>query len=302
MSSNLPPKKLMVIINPAAGVDRPILGLLNTAMNQAGIEWDVRITHKANDARRLAKEAAQSGWDIVAAHGGDGTVMEVADGLRGTDVPMAIFPGGTGNAMSGELGVPVDLAAAIQLVSSGAYDVRTIDMAATEEQSFILRVGIGFEADMTNVDQELKNRFGALAYAYSAFNELRTLTPSHYKITVDGKTEEVDGVSCMVANSGNMSTDGLKLSPKIDVADGLIDVVVFTNANLLTLINITASLLTGADSTEQPQIMHRQGKEIIVEADPPQSISMDGEQIEPKPIKAYVLPQSVKVVVPHKEV
>ena len=301
MTSNVPLKKLMVIINPAAGVDRPILGLLNNAMKQAGIEWDARITHKANDARLFAKEAAEAGWDMVAAHGGDGTVMEVADGLRGTGVPLAIFPGGTGNAMSGELGIPVDLAAAVTLVASGLYDIRTIDMAATDDQSFLLRIGIGFEADMTKIDQEAKNRFGILAYAYNALNELRTLTPAHYKITVDGQTEEVDGVSCMVANSGNMSTDGLRLSQKIDVADGLIDVVVFTNANLLTVVNLTASILSRADSTEQPQIMHRQGKEIIVEADPPQSISIDGEQIEPKIIKAHVLPQSVKVVVPGKE-
>jgi diacylglycerol kinase (ATP) len=302
MSNNAPLKKLMVIINPAAGVDRPILGLLNATMKQAGIVWDVRITHKANDARRLAKEAAESGWDIVAAHGGDGTIMEVADGLRGTNVPMAIFPGGTGNAMSGELGIPVDLASAVMLVSNGLYDVRTIDMAATDSQSFILRIGIGFEADMTKINQELKNRFGALAYAYNALNELRTLASAHYKITVDGKTETVEGVSCMVANSGNMSMGGLKLSQKIDVADGLIDVVVFTDANLRTLLNITASILSHADSTEQPQIMHRQGKEITVEADPPQSISIDGEQIKPQTIKAHVLPQSVKVVVPRKEV
>ncbi|MEP6988530.1 MAG: diacylglycerol kinase family protein [Chloroflexota bacterium] len=296
------PKKLMVIINPAAGIDRPILGLLNTAMNQAGIQWDVKLTHKANDARQLAKEAAKAGWDMIAAHGGDGTVMEVADGLRGTDVPLAIFPGGTGNAMAGELGIPVDLAAAVTFVAAGEYDIRTIDMAMANEKSFLLRVGIGFEADMTKIDQELKNRFGVLAYAYNALNELRTLTPAHYKITVDGKTEEVDGVSCMVANSGNMSTDGLKLSHKIDVADGLIDVVVFTDANLQTILNITASILTRADSTEQPQIMHRQGKEITVEADPPQSISIDGEQVEPRIIKAHVLPQSVKVVVPRQEV
>ena len=301
MSSNTLPKKLMVIINPAAGVDRPILGLLNAAMNQAGIEWDVRITHKAGDARRLAREAAASGWDMVAAHGGDGTVMEVADGLRGTDVPLALLPGGTGNAMAGELGIPVDLAAAITLVSSGLHDIRTIDMAMAGDQSFLLRVGIGFEADMTKIDQELKNRFGALAYAYNALSELRTLTPAHYKITVDGVSEEVDGISCMVANSGNVSTGGLRLSQKIDIADGLIDVVVFTNANLPTLLNITASVLSGADSTEQPELLHRQGKEIIVEVDPPQSISIDGEQIEPMTVKAHVRPQSVKVVVPHKE-
>src|SRR6185369_2971958 len=149
MSANAPLKKLMVIINPAAGVDRPILGLLNTAMNEAGIKWEVQVTHKANDARQLANEAAKSGWDMVAAHGGDGTVMEVADGLRGTDVPLAIFPGGTGNAMAGELGIPVELPEAVALVSNGLHDIRTIDMATVGDQSFLLRVGIGFEADMT---------------------------------------------------------------------------------------------------------------------------------------------------------
>ena len=302
MPNSVSLKKLMVIINPAAGVDRPILGLLNAAMNAAGIEWDVRITHRAGDARRLAREAAQSGWDMVAAHGGDGTVMEVADGLRGSDVPFVIFPGGTGNAMAGEFGIPIDLAAAITLVASGLYDVRTIDMAAVGDQTFLLRVGIGFEADMTRVDQELKNRFGVLAYAYNALNELRVLAPARYTITVDGQTEQVEGVSCMVANSGNMSTGGLRLSHKIDVGDGLLDVVVFTNASLLTLINVTAAVLSGADSTEQPQIMHRQGKTITVEADPPQSISIDGEQVDPMPIHARILPQSVRVVVPHKEV
>lgn len=302
MSSAAPIKKLMVIINPAAGVDRPILGLLNAAMKQAGIEWDALITHKATDARQFAKEAAASGWDMVAAHGGDGTVMEVADGLRGTGVPLAIFPGGTGNAMAGELGIPVDLAAAVTLVAEGVYDVRTIDMAMAGDQSFLLRIGIGFEADMTKVDQEVKNRYGILAYAYNALSELRTLASAHYKITVDGKTEEVDGVSCMVANSGVVSTTGLKLSQKIDVADGLIDVVVFSNATLGTLVNLTASVLSGVDSTTQPQLLHRQGKEITVEVDPPQSISIDGEQIEPTIINAHVIPQSVKVVVPRIEV
>jgi diacylglycerol kinase (ATP) len=141
-----------------------------------------------------------------------------------------------------------------------------------------------------------------LAYAYSAFNELRTLTPSRYQITVDGKTETVEGVSCMVANSGNMSTGGLKLSQKIDVADGLIDVVVFTDANLRTLVNITTAILRGEDSTQQEQVMHWQGKEVTVKADPQQSVSIDGEQIKPRTIKAHVLPQSVKVVVPRKEV
>ena len=92
---SLPFKKLCVIINPAAGVDRPILGSINNAFKDTDVFWDVKITHKAGDAQRLAKEAVEEGFEVVAAHGGDGTVMEVAYGLFGSNVPLAIFPGGT---------------------------------------------------------------------------------------------------------------------------------------------------------------------------------------------------------------
>jgi diacylglycerol kinase (ATP) len=176
--------------------------------------------------------------------------------------------------------------------------VRTIDMAIAGERPFLLRIGIGLEAQMTQVDQEVKNRYGVLAYAFNAVNELRNLVVSQYTITVDGKKYGTEGVSCMIANSGNMSMGGLKLSQKIDVTDGLIDVVVFNNANLSTLLNITRAVLAGEDSTEQSELMHWQGKEITVAAQPQQSISVDGEQIEPGTISAKVLPQSVRVIVP----
>ena len=94
----LPYPKVHVVINPSAGQDEPILNVLNHVFHPAGVDWDNSLTHKSGDATRLAAEAAASGVDLVAAYGGDGTQMEVANGLLGTGVPQAILPGGTGNA------------------------------------------------------------------------------------------------------------------------------------------------------------------------------------------------------------
>src|SRR5919206_2640007 len=109
-------KRVQVIINPTAGQDQPILGVLTRVFHAAGVAWDVSITKKAGDARRFARAAVEAGVDVVAAYGGDGTVMEVASGLIGTTVPLAIFPGGTANVMSMELGISSDLAEASALV------------------------------------------------------------------------------------------------------------------------------------------------------------------------------------------
>ncbi|MFN8371739.1 MAG: diacylglycerol kinase family protein [Anaerolineae bacterium] len=295
----LPFKKLCVIINPAAGIDRPILGIINNAFKDTDAFWDVRITHKAGDAQRLAKEAVAQGFDVVAAHGGDGTVMEVAYGLYGTDVPLAIFPGGTANVMAAELGVSSDLNLAVGLVGSGDYDVRKIDIGTAGEHKFILRIGIGFEADMMkNADQEMKNRFGLLAYVFSAFNEILNPAPVTYKLTLDGQQYEAEGVSCMIANSGNVAIGGLRLSRKIEVSDGLLDVVVFRSVDIGSIISVTTTVLAQAEATELPQIQHWQCHEAIVEAVPPQTVSVDGEIIEQNPISARVLSQAVNVIVP----
>ena len=293
-------KKLQVIINPAAGVGRPILQALNSGLKDSGIEWDVSITHKAGDAQRLAKEAVENGADLVGVHGGDGSVMEVASALRGTPIPLAIFPGGTANVMSVELGIPTDIEDSIDFIAKGNYTTRLIDMGRVNDRLFLLRIGIGLEADMMkSADQEIKNRFGMLAYAFSAINEMRNLTPTLYRISVDGELHESEGISCMIANSGNVAIGGLTLSRKIDISDGALDVVVFRSADLASMITVSAAVMSpNAEATDSPQLEHYQGHEIVVQADPPQTISIDGEVIEPVTLTATILPSAVNVVVP----
>ena len=294
-------RKLQVIINPAAGIGRPILQALNSGLKDTGIEWDVSITHKAGDAERLAKQAVENGADIVGVHGGDGSVMEVASALRGTSTPLAIFPGGTANVMSVELGIPsTDIEASIDFIAKGSYTTRLIDMGRVNDRLFLLRIGIGLEADMMkSADQEIKNRFGMLAYAFSAINEMRNLTPSLYRIRVDGELHESEGVSCMIANSGNVAIGGLTLSKKIDIGDGALDVVVFRSVDLASMITVSAAVVSpNAEATDSPRLEHYQGREIVVEADPPQTISIDGEVIAPVTLTATVLPGAVNVVVP----
>jgi hypothetical protein len=109
------PRHIPVIVNPAAGPDRPVLKLLNHGFRAVGADWDVHLTRRAGDAARLARELRAAGAEMVAVCGGDGTVKEVAGALAGSGFPFAILPGGTGNALAQELTIPLDLAAAASL-------------------------------------------------------------------------------------------------------------------------------------------------------------------------------------------
>lgn len=289
-------ERVHVIINPAAGPDRPILNTLNAVFQPAGIDWDVSITQKAGDATQQAEDAAAAGVDAIAVYGGDGTVMEVASGLVGTDVPLAILPGGTANVMSVELGIPADLAEAAILICRSA-NIRAVDMGQVNEHRFLLRAGIGFEAAMIEgADRELKDRVGSLAYALSALRAMRNPQIAHYHLTLDGQDVETEGVTCIIANSGNLGVPGLSLAPTIDVSDGLLDVVIIRKADIASILSVAASVVR-LDETAEP-LQHWQVQEVSVVAEPPQTVQGDGEVLGRTPVSVAILPQAVRVVVP----
>jgi diacylglycerol kinase (ATP) len=296
-------RKVQIVANPAAGQDTLNIKELNSTFREAGVDWDLSLTKEAGDATRLAQEAIQAGVDVVAAYGGDGTVAEVARALVGSNVPLAIFPGGTANVMSVELGIPGVLTEACALVCQENLTTRAVDAGMVDEYFFLLRVGIGFEAKMVEgADRTMKDRLGNLAYILSALKALGQSEVMQYKLTLDGQTVEEEGIACMVANSGNLGLPNVRLAPTIDVSDGLLDVILVNNKNLATVTRLIGRILGGTEleSPDDPlhAIRHWQAREIRVESTPEDSVQCDGELIGTTPKDIRVLPAAIQVVVP----
>ncbi|MFO7624175.1 MAG: diacylglycerol kinase family lipid kinase [Anaerolineales bacterium] len=291
------PQRVFVVINPAAGQDQPILKSLNKIFQENGVDWDIAITKDRGDGRRLARNAAQSGVDLVMVYGGDGTVMECASGLVGSQTPLAILPGGTANVMARELGLPLDLVAAATLAINPQSRIRCVDMGQVGEQTFLLRAGIGFEAEMVEgADRELKDRLGVLAYGLSALQTLADPPIARYWLCLDGAEEECDGVACVVANSGNMGAADIVLSKSTDISDGLLDVFVVTKADLPSLVSLVASVVSGRP--DPPALKQWQVREVTIESEPNQPVQLDGELIGQTPVTVKILPEAVQIIIP----
>lgn len=303
MFNNYAPfQRLLVIANPNAGQDTNSSSTIQDLLRERPIQADVYLTTSAGDARRKAHEAAQAGYDVIAAHGGDGTVMEVADGLRGSQVPLAIIPGGTANVMSVELGIPRDTVQALDLITNGDHDLRTLDMGRVNDQCFLLRIGIGWEAEITvGADPDIKARLGSVAYIQSAFNAMREIQPVHYHMLLDGQPVEAEGINLSICNSGNLGVPSLALAPNIQVNDGLLDIVIIRNSDLASFISLVGSIVNNALPFTQPTeaLQHWQARSFTIEADPPQVVTFDGEvAANPFPLRIEVLPGAIQAVVP----
>jgi YegS/Rv2252/BmrU family lipid kinase len=303
-----------VIVNPAAGKDEPFLKVMNTIFNDAGWDYELKVTRKAGDARRFAAQAAENGADLVATYGGDGTVTEAASGLVGTQVPLGILPGGTSNMFSKALGIPQTFAEACSLLVSQAKACRPVHMgsiwagpphkAAAETPdvpvpafAFLQLVGVGMEARMVEgADREAKDRLGILAYGVSALQALTQPKVSRYRLELDGVVVETKGVTCLVALVGNLGISGL--AEALDTANHPDDlaVVVLKKVDREAFIDLLATI--GGLQASMGTIKHWHAKRVRVEANPPQVAQADGEVLGDTPVDVEIVPEPVYVIVP----
>ena len=289
--------RITVILNPAAGQTSPLLKTFNRVFHEAGYAWDIRLTNQFGDGQHHARRAIQEGVDIVAVYGGDGSIMDVAAGMIGSQVPLAILPGGTGNALATELSLPRLMRDSCALLVNPEHKIKAIDAAFANDVCFMLRAGIGLDAIIVKeADRDLVDRFGVVAYAMATIEALNSCRPSNFHLTIDGKEIEVEGQSCMIANAATLGLPGLMLSPNVSICDGLLDVFVIRKADLGGLLAL-ASRVVGR--TEDPTTFpHWQGTEIRVVADPLMDVEGDGELIGHTPVTLKVKPGAIRVIVP----
>ena len=180
---------------------------------------------------------------------------------------------------------------------AGSATERRIDVGQIGDHYFLIRVGMGFEAQMVQgADRPLKDRVGPLAYAVAAVQALAAPAVARYRLTIDGETVEREAMTCIIANAGSFGALPFKVAPTIDVGDGLLDVVVITRADVPGLVQVAASIIAGNADAEP---LHQwQAREVRVEADPPQTVQVDGEVWGQTPFTVRVVPQAVRVLVP----
>ncbi len=283
-------KRIAIIINPSSGRQFPILHTLHKVLSDKKIDWDIYVTKRPQEIADYTKRALREHADAIAIYGGDGTVREAAGVLVKEKKPLLILPGGTANVISNELGIPQDIEKAIKLFLS-KHRVRAIDVGQIGDQFFLTRVSNGFEAEVVReTTPDIKTKIGWLAYALNSLKAALKTRASIYKLKLDGKDYQEQGLACIVANSGNLGLPGITISPKIKVNDGLFDVILINHADLRKIY-------------KQQQVFrgffrHWQCREIEITTEPRHDFQCDGELHPKMPIHIKVVPQALKVITP----
>lgn len=287
------PRRIFVIINPGSGKDRPVLHTLNKVFGAHGVEWDAAITHQYGDAKMLAIQAAQDGYDLIAGYGGDGTQHEIANALAGYDVLIGVLPGGTGNGFCRELGLPDNLNQAVEIICT-SQNIHHVDVVSLGEEYFIQRLYVGIEPEV-QTSRKMKDKYGTMAYAISGYQRLTKLKEIDYRICIDGETIETQATKVYVVNAAQSGT-GISVTGDISRSDdGLLEVFILDRHNLKTLVASAERMLSL--HTEVAKKYFWRGKEITIETQPDQPIWTDGEYFGRTPVSMRVIQRKLSIVV-----
>jgi YegS/Rv2252/BmrU family lipid kinase len=292
-----------VIFNPTAKGEKA--QRFRRHLDQIGSRARLKLTATAGDARRLAAEAVQEGFEIVVAAGGDGTVNEVLNGLG--DVPsgweraaLGVLPLGTVNVFARELQIPAKLVGAWDAIVAGRQteiDLPSVEYRgndAMQRRYFAQLAGAGLDARAIELVQwSLKKRIGALAYVLAGLHALQS-TPC--KITATSHDSSFDGELVLIGN-GRLYGGQFNIFPRADLRDGVLDVCVFPRVNWFTLARCGPALLLRG---ELPLSVTKrfQSESLQLTSASPAPLEVDGELIGHVPATFSLQRSKLRVVVP----
>ncbi len=301
--------KTKIILNPNAnmgGAWRVAADLRPIVEEYGGADWAGTVY--PNHALELTKQAAEEGYDLVIAAGGDGTAHEVVNGLM--QLPpenrpkMGAIPLGSGNDFVHALGVSESAPEALGQVLNGTpkmIDIGVVEDDRGRREYVDNTLGIGFDSIVTIRSHTLPVLRGFAMYLAAVIQTIfLNHDPIRMQVTTDQETLDEKYLMLVLCN-GPREGGGFIIAPEAKNDDGIIDYAAVKNVSRAMMFRLLPEFMKGTHPRFK-QIRMGQLQTMKLEADRPLYIHIDGEVFsgfgtDVRKLKFELLPNALEVVV-----
>jgi diacylglycerol kinase family enzyme len=203
------PRRIRVLLNAAGGTLRTAdiaaeQERLAALFTERGIEAEIEALEGdaiAGRAREALERARRGEIAAIVVGGGDGSISAVAGVLAGTGVPLGVLPLGTLNHFAKDLGVPIEIEAAVDIIAGGKR--RRVDIAEVNGRVFINNSSVGIYPHMV-VERDRRQSAGwskwpAMAIAF--LRMMRRFPRRRLVICAEGHVEPCRTPALFVGNN-----------------------------------------------------------------------------------------------------
>ena len=290
-------KRIAFIVNPnsgnAAKWDTRTLIEENINLNLYESP-DIVYTKARGHARELSGQFCQSGYDVVVAVGGDGTMNEVAGALVHSDTALGVISTGSGNGLARHLKIPQNFEKAVKLLNFA--EVIQIDYGlVNKEKPFFCTCGTGFDAYVSELFAQSTRR-GMIGYLEKMVTGYFQYERQNYRLLNDEIDLKGKAFVITFANASQWGNNAY-IAPNASVQDGVMDISVIADAPIVAIPTLAFKIFTKT-IRDDLLVSTLKAKEITVFRDEPGPFHLDGEYYEEEEeVHIRIIPDGLKVMV-----
>jgi diacylglycerol kinase family enzyme len=293
-------RRIDIIYNSQAGTALTEEEITASFKRHSDVTLEIHIPEKASNLVSIAEKAIESGADVIVAAGGDGTTSAVASALVKKDVPLGLLPMGTLNHLAKDLGVPMELDGAVDVICTG--NVAKIDVGEINDKYFVNNVSMGFYPKIVRLRERWRPYIGKWAALVPAVILVLLRLP-FFRATLNwnGGSTRIFAPLIFIGNNP-YETTWPDTGKRSCLNTGVLWIVFLKSHRLWDNFKAILAALRGNHATA-PELEVMELKELSVRSFRRKLVvGIDGELVRHRsPLKLRIHPESLKVMVPRQE-
>lgn len=285
---------ILLVINPiAGGTDKqPIINAFKEHVSQDGNQSIIYETTGDNDKEAIQELIKEQNPDRIVVSGGDGTIREVADAIKGASIKVGLLPSGSANGLATNFDIPDSLEEQLDIALGDHFIA--MDLIEINGYTCLHIADLGINAQLIKNYEKSEIR-GKLGYLIQSFPTLLSSDfPFEVEIQCDDQTISEEGILVAIANANKFGT-GAQINPTGKMDDGIFEVLVFKN------FSIKGILETFYDDAElDPDFVKViPCKNVSIQSRKPIAFQIDGEFIgDEQRVEAKMTPHKLNLAIP----
>jgi YegS/Rv2252/BmrU family lipid kinase len=288
-----------VLINERSGLTaKPDVGPeIQALFARHGASIRLERVRDPGDIAARARQAAARG-DLLVAAGGDGTVSSVAGIAVETEATLGVLPMGTLNHFAKDLGIPLELDAAVTSIVAG--HVRHIDVGEVNGRVFVNNSSVGLYPRMVweREGEQRRGRTKWTAFMIAMLRTWRNYRTVTAHLEVDGKAAIVRTPFIFVGNN-EYKPEGFRLAGRAALDRGRLSIFVAPESGRFEILALPLRALVNRLHDGSPFAGFNADTLSVAVGHHRINVACDGEVALMRPPLVYrIRPRALRVVVP----
>jgi len=293
--------KYYITVNPHGGTKKgsKILSQVLPIFESENAEVTVIETEYAGHARDLAMDVDMTNYDGFCCIGGDGTMHEAINGLlKRKDkkrFPLGLITGGTGNSFMCDMNCQDPIDATKRILSGNRRFIDVLECNSNGDVYYAFNlVGWGMPTDINNLAEKMR-WLGTQRYNVATLIEVMRNSKRFAELKVNGESITDDFAFIIACNTIHVGK-GMKMAPKAQLDDGLVDVIIVPKVNRFSLLKLFPKLFTG-EHINSPELQYKQVNSFSIIPKENNKLNIDGELLGTTPVNVKVLQKEIEILI-----